>query len=87
MTGSRILWGQMLGALFAVLAGLWGATEWTAWRLGFAPALGLPWLQVRGIPIYSPHAFFPWWLRYDRYAPRVFAIGALIATLGASARC
>jgi hypothetical protein len=30
MTGSRILWGQILGALFAVLAGLWGATEWAA---------------------------------------------------------
>ncbi|WP_342629757.1 conjugal transfer protein TraG [Nguyenibacter vanlangensis] len=82
MTRSRILWGQMLGALFAVLAGLWGATEWTAWRLGFAPALGRPWLQVRGVPVYPPHAFFPWWLHYDRYAPRVFAIGALSATLG-----
>ncbi|GBQ30681.1 conjugal transfer protein TraG [Gluconacetobacter azotocaptans] len=82
MTGSRILWGQMLGALFAVLAGLWGATEWTAWRLSFAPALGRPWLQVQGLPVYPPHAFFPWWLHFDRYAPRVFAIGAMIATFG-----
>jgi hypothetical protein len=28
MTGTKILWGQMLGALLAALAGLWGATEW-----------------------------------------------------------
>jgi len=40
MTGTKILWGQMLSALLAVLAGLWGATEWTAWRLSFQPALG-----------------------------------------------
>ena len=30
----------MTAALLAVLAGVWAATEWTAWRLGFHPALG-----------------------------------------------
>ena len=47
MTGTRILWGQMLGALAMVLLGCWAATEWTAWRLGFQPALGLPWVRSK----------------------------------------
>jgi type IV secretion system protein VirD4 len=24
----------------------WGATQWTAYRLGFQPQLGLPWFQT-----------------------------------------
>jgi type IV secretion system protein VirD4 len=82
MTGTKILWGQMLGALLAVLAGLWGATEWTAWRLGFQPALGLPWFGVAGVAVYRPERFFVWWYRFDAYAPRIFVEGAMIAGAG-----
>jgi type IV secretion system protein VirD4 len=82
MTGSKILWGQMALATAAVLAGLWGATEWCAWRLGFQPALGPMWLHLAGMPVYPPHLFFAWWLAYDRYAPLVFLQGACLAAGG-----
>jgi type IV secretion system protein VirD4 len=79
MTGTKILWGQMLGALLAVLVGLWGATEWTAW---FQPALGLPWVQLAGFPVYRPELFFIWWYRFDAYAPLVFLEGAMLGAAG-----
>ena len=82
MTGTKILWGQMLGALFAVLAGIWLATEWTAWRLAFQPQLGAPWFTALGFPVYRPELFFPWWYHFDAYAPHVFAEGAAFATAG-----
>src|SRR6185369_3521161 len=82
MTGTKILWGQMLAALLAVLAGTWLATEWTAWRLGFQPALGLSWFQAFGIPVYRPELFFAWWYRFDGYAPRIFVEGAAFAAGG-----
>ncbi|WP_338025803.1 hypothetical protein [Acidibrevibacterium fodinaquatile] len=82
MTGTKILWGQMLGALAMVLFGCWAATEWTAWRLGFQPALGLPWVQIGAAPVYPPQLFFAWWYHFDAYAPGVFARGAVIASAG-----
>ena len=82
MTGSKILWGQMLTAVLAVGAMLWAATEWTAWRLGFQPALGSPWFSVAGWPFYLPHLFFAWWLHFDAYAPTLFLEGAGIACSG-----
>ncbi len=82
MTGTKILWGQMLGALAMVLLGCWAATEWTAWRLGFQPALGLPWVRIGAAPVYPPQLFFAWWYHFDAYAPGVFAKGAAIASAG-----
>src|ERR1700687_1475577 len=69
MTGTKILWGQMTLSLAAVLAGLWGATEWTAMRLGFQPALGPAWFLTAGVPVYEPYLFFAWWYHFDAYAP------------------
>ena len=59
MTGTKILWGQMTLSLTAVLAGVWGATEWTALRLGFQPALESPWFRppvsrLRAISVLHP---------------------------------
>jgi type IV secretion system protein VirD4 len=82
MSGTKILWGQMLGALAMVLLGCWTATEWTAWRLGFQPALGLPWVRIGAAPVYQPQLFFAWWYHFDAYAPGVFAKGAVIASAG-----
>jgi type IV secretion system protein VirD4 len=82
MTGTKILWGQMLGALAMVLLGCWAATKWTAWRLGFQPAPGLPWVQIGAAPVYPPQLFFAWWYHFDAYAPGVFARGAAIASAG-----
>ena len=82
MTATKILWGQILVVFAVVLATLWGATEWTGWRLGFQPQLGPPWFTVADVPIYLPVAFFWWWYHYDAYAPRIFVEGAAIAASG-----
>jgi type IV secretion system protein VirD4 len=82
LTGTKILWGQIFVVLTIVLATVWGATEWTAWRLGFQPQLGPAWFEVLGAPVYLPPAFFWWWYRFDAYAPRIFLEGGVIAASG-----
>ena len=39
MSATKILWHQVILVCLVVLAFLWAATEWTAWRLGFQPQL------------------------------------------------
>ena len=46
MSATRILWGQLLFVSVVVLAFLWAATEWTAWRLAFQPQLGPAWFVI-----------------------------------------
>jgi type IV secretion system protein VirD4 len=82
VTATKILWGQIVIVFAIVLATMWLATQWTAWRLGFQPQLGPPWFELTGIPIYLPPAFFWWWYHYDAYAPRIFIEGAGIAASG-----
>ena len=82
MNATKILWGQVLVVSIVVLAFIWAATEWTAWRLGFQPQLGHAWFVLFGWPVYQPPAFFWWWFAYDRYAPDVFIEGAYIAASG-----
>jgi len=82
MSAGKILWGQILVVLSVVLATVWGATQWTAWRLDFQEQLGSPWFELAGLPVYPPPAFFWWWYFYDAYAPRVFVEGAFIASSG-----
>jgi len=82
MSGSRVLWGQITIVVVIVLATIWGATEWTAWRLGFQAQLGSPWFELAGWPVYYPPAFFWWWYFYDAYAPAIFVEGAIIAASG-----
>jgi type IV secretion system protein VirD4 len=83
MSGTKILWGQILVVCLLALAGIWLATEWTAWRLGFQPQLGPPWFRLGSWPVYPPPAFFVWWFIYEAYAPEVFARGAFMAAGGA----
>ena len=59
-----------------------GATQWTAWRLGYQFRLGSPWVVVATLPLYPPPAFFWWWFSFDAYAPRFFFEGAVIAAAG-----
>jgi type IV secretion system protein VirD4 len=82
MTATKILWGQVLVVFLIVLAAVWGATQWVAWRLGYQPQLGQPIDVWAGVPVYPPPAFFLWWYWYDAYAPRVFYEGAIIAAAG-----
>ena len=82
MTATKILWSQILTVFAIVLATTWGATQWTAWRLGFQPQLGASWFDLAGLPVYPPPAFFWWWYFFDAYAPRIFLEGAAIAASG-----
>jgi type IV secretion system protein VirD4 len=82
MSGTRILWGQLLFASIVVLAFLWTATEWTAWRLAFQPQLGPAWFTIGRWPIYQPFVFFIWWFKFDAYAPRIFIQDGCIAASG-----
>ena len=85
MNGTKILWGQILVVGVLTLGGVWGATQWTAWQLGFQGSLGPPWLSAGAWRLYPPPAFFVWWFVYEAYAPTVFARGAFIAAGGALA--
>ncbi len=82
MPATKILWGQLITIFLIVLITMWAATEWTAWRLGFQPELGLPWFEVLHAPFYLPPAFFWWWYAYDAYAPHIFVEGGYIAASG-----
>jgi len=82
LSATKILWGQIIVVCLIVLCTTWGATQWTAWQLGFQPQLGAPWFELAGIPVYYPPAFFWWWYFFDAYAPHVFVQGACIAASG-----
>jgi type IV secretion system protein VirD4 len=82
MSATKILWGQITIVSLIVLLTTWGATQWTAWRLGFQAQLGTPWFELAGWPVYDPPAFFWWWYFYDAYAPPIFVEGAMIAASG-----
>ncbi len=75
-------WGQVIIVCFVVLAFVWGATEWTAWKLSFQPELGPPWFTLFGWPFYLPPAFFWWWFSFDAYAHDIFVEGGYIAGAG-----
>ena len=82
MSATRVLWGQIIVVFMTVLVSVWGATQWTAWRLGFQAQLGSPWFEVAGLPLYPPPAFFWWWYFFDAFAPHVFMEGGAIAASG-----
>src|SRR5450631_4811154 len=83
MSATKILWGQIVIVFAIVLATMWAATQWVAWKLGYQPQLGQPWFElISGVPIYLPPSFFWWWYAYDAYAPQVFVEGAYIAASG-----
>lgn len=82
MSATKILWGQIIVVCSIVLAFVWGATEWTAWQLGFQPELGPPWFELFGWPFYLPPAFFWWWFSFDAYAHDIFVEGGYIAGAG-----
>ncbi|RWJ31964.1 conjugal transfer protein TraG [Mesorhizobium sp.] len=82
MSGTKILWGQIVVVGLIVLITTWSATQWTAWRLGFQAQLGTPWFELAGWPVYYPPAFFGWWFSYDAYARSIFHEGGIIAASG-----
>ncbi|WP_241044375.1 conjugal transfer protein TraG [Achromobacter xylosoxidans] len=79
MQGQGVLFGQIAAVFGIVIAGVWGATQWTAAALGYQLRLGSPWFDFFGTPVYYPWRLFEWWFFFDAYAPQVFDIGGAIA--------
>ena len=82
MPATKILWGQIVVVFTIALAGVWGATQWTASALAHQPQLGAPWFELAGYPVYPPFALFWWWFSFDAYAPDTFSHAGLIAASG-----
>ncbi|NYT80260.1 conjugal transfer protein TraG [Alcaligenaceae bacterium] len=79
MQGTNVLFGQIAVVFGIVIAGVWGATQWTAAALGYQLRLGAPWFDFHGTPVYHPWRLFEWWFFFDAYAPQVFNTGGMIA--------
>ncbi|HFF6211142.1 TPA: conjugal transfer protein TraG [Stenotrophomonas maltophilia] len=79
MQGQGVLFGQIAAVFGIVIAGVWGATQWTAAALGYQLRLGTPWFDLYGTPVYYPWKLFEWWFFFDAYAPQVFDTGGMIA--------
>ncbi len=78
MSATKILWGQLIVVGLIVLAFVWAATQWTAWRLGYQPQLGAPWFELwPAWPVYQPPAFFWWWFALRRLRAAYLRRGCL----------
>lgn len=77
---SRVL--QFIAAPLVMLMCLWGATQWAASMLGYQTALGAPWIDIFGLPLYPPWQLFNWWLAFDAQAPGVFNRAGAVAAFG-----
>jgi len=83
VTPTKLLIGQILFVFGIVIGGIWFATEWAAWHLGFQQQLGASWFSVFSLPFYYPWRLFEWWYAYDAYAHKIFnTAGAIAATSG-----
>jgi len=72
VTPTKLLIGQILIVFAIVIAGIWFATEWAAWKLAWQAELGRPWFILGRWPMYHPWSIFPWWYHFDAYAPHIF---------------
>jgi type IV secretion system protein VirD4 len=83
MFPARIYIGQIAAVFGIVAAAIWTATQWAAAMLGHQGALGAPWFEIGGYPVYLPWRLFEWWYAYEAYAPDIFErAGALAASGG-----
>lgn len=57
MQGTSVLFGEVIAVLCIVIAGVWGATQWTAAALGYQLRLGSPWFDLFGTPVYHSRQF------------------------------
>jgi type IV secretion system protein VirD4 len=74
--------------VFAVtIGGVWLATEWAAWHLGFQAQLGAPWFTVLLFQFYYPWRLFEWWYAYDAYAHEIFNTAGIIAATSGFLGC
>ena len=85
MTNARIHALSTSLVLGTALAGVWGGTQVAADALGHQAALGSPWFEAAGVPVYKPWRLFQWWYAYDAYAPHVFDRAGTVAASGSFA--
>ena len=83
------LYTRSIGAAcLLIFVTLWATTQWTAWRLGFDPRLGAPWLvpspSLRALSLLGAAAAsvlavgFLWWPSL-RWTSALFAVATAIA--------
>lgn len=87
MTPTKFLAGQIIIVFAVAICGVWIATEWAAWHLGFQPRLGLPWFTVLAFRFYFPWRLFQWWYAYDAYAHEIFNRAGTIAAASGFLGC
>jgi type IV secretion system protein VirD4 len=64
MQETKVVFGQIAVVFGIVIAGMWGATQWTAAALDYQVRLGSPWFDFLGTSIYHPWKLFEWWCPY-----------------------
>ena len=79
MTPTKFLIGQIAIVFTVVILGVWFATQWTAWHLGYQPRLGPHWFVLFSVPIYDPGVCSSGGMRIDAYAPALFNHAGMIA--------
>lgn len=81
-------WRPLAAWLFVTVACMWGATQWTAYRLDYQPALGAG-IQRAGVNvIYPPWMVLVWLFKFSDapvQAKNVLMQGGFLASLGAMA--
>ena len=82
MTNARIHTLSASLVLGTAIAGIWGGTQVAADALSHQAALGSPWFEAAGVPVYKPWRLFQWWYAYDAYAPHVFDRAGTVAASG-----
>ena len=87
MTPTKFLIGQIVIVFAVAVGGMWVATQWAAWKLGYQASLGQAWFEVLRFPVYRPWSLFAWWYAYDAYAPSIFNEAGSIAALSGFAGC
>ena len=87
MTPTKFLVGQITVVFAVAVGGMWIATQWAAWKLGYQGQLGPAWFDILRYPIYRPWNLFAWWYAYDAYAPSTFNEAGSIAALSGFAGC
>ncbi|MCB2181342.1 MAG: IncP-type conjugal transfer protein TraG [Desulfobulbaceae bacterium] len=68
----NIFYGHIAVGVGFSLLGLWLATQYCAYALGYQPQLGHVIGTVQGHPVYQPWAWWLWAYHYEPYAPWVF---------------
>ncbi len=79
MTPTKLLIGQIFVVFAIVIVGVWAATQWAAFQLGYQAQLGEPWVVLFGTPVYQPWKLFEWWYAYEAYAPHIFDQAGMLA--------